>query len=168
VKVADLIQDSKNANKGTKRGRELVRESLKRFGAARSVVTDRNDVLIAGNKTAEQARAAGISDVIVVETDGSKLVVVKRIDLDMGEQKAQALAIADNRAGEVGLEWSKNDLADLVGVGDMDLQPFFTDDELATLLDHPPDFGPASENEQGKLDERKPIECPNCGHTFNP
>jgi len=29
-----------------------------------------------------------------------------------------------------------------------------------------PDFEPASIDEQGRLDEKKPIECPECGHHF--
>jgi ParB family chromosome partitioning protein len=29
-----------------------------------------------------------------------------------------------------------------------------------------PDFEPVSVDEQGRLDEKKPIECPECGHHF--
>lgn len=31
-----------------------------------------------------------------------------------------------------------------------------------------PDFEPASEDEQGRLDEKKKVECPECGHEFTP
>lgn len=134
VRIDELVQDKRNANKGTKRGRSQVAESLKRFGAGRSVLIDRNGVLIAGNKTASQAQAAGIDEVIVVQTNGRQLVAVQRTDLDIGSSEAQALAIADNRVAEVGLEWDKDVLADLVGVGDLDLEPFFTADELAKAM----------------------------------
>lgn len=134
MKVADLVQDKRNANRGTKRGREAVVESLKRYRAGRSLLVDRNDVVIAGNKTAAGALAAGITDAIVVETDGTKLVVVKRTDLDINDSDAQALAIADNRVAEVGLEWDKEKLADLCGSGDLELKPFFTDEELADAM----------------------------------
>jgi hypothetical protein len=31
-----------------------------------------------------------------------------------------------------------------------------------------PDFGPASTDEQGRLDKKNPITCPECGHEFVP
>src|SRR5207244_6212011 len=58
-----------------------------------------------GNKTLEQALAAGHKDVLVVKTDGSKLVAVQRMDLDLKDKRTKALAIADNRVGELDLEW---------------------------------------------------------------
>ena len=41
VPIVQLILDEKNANKGTKRGRELLEKSLGDYGAGRSVVVDR-------------------------------------------------------------------------------------------------------------------------------
>ena len=38
VPIAQLVLDEKNANKGTKRGRDLLEESLEKYGAGRSVV----------------------------------------------------------------------------------------------------------------------------------
>ena len=36
-KIADLIQDDRNLNKGTEEGRKLIEKSLRKFGAGRSV-----------------------------------------------------------------------------------------------------------------------------------
>src|SRR5580698_5176712 len=95
VPIAQLVLDEKNANKGTKRGRELLGESLEKYGAGRSVVLDRRDRVIAGNKTVEAARAAGMKSVTVIETDGSSMMAVQRVDLDLKmDKKAQELAIA--------------------------------------------------------------------------
>ena len=132
MKISALIPDSKNANRGTKRGNIATQTSLSRFGAARSIVVDRDNRIIAGNHVVANAPASGIDDAIVVESDGSKLVVVKRTDLSLDDPKARELAIADNRAGELGLEWDATVMADLCG--DLDLKPFFTDMELADLL----------------------------------
>jgi hypothetical protein len=60
VPITQLLLDEKNANKGTKRGRELLEASLEKYGAGRSVVVDRHDRVIAGNKTVEAARTSGI------------------------------------------------------------------------------------------------------------
>jgi len=83
AKISDLIPDSGNANKGTERGAAQLEVSLRKYGAGRSILIDRNGRIIAGNKTVENAAAIGLDDVIVVETTGDKLVAVKRIDLDL-------------------------------------------------------------------------------------
>src|SRR5271154_1487128 len=131
VPIAQLILDEKNANRGTKRGRQLLGKSLEKYGAARSVVVDRNNRVIAGNKTVEAARAAGMKSISVIETDGSSLVAVQRGDLDLKRDKrARELAIADNRVGELDLEWNPEVLASL----DVDLKQFWNENELNALL----------------------------------
>jgi DNA modification methylase len=131
VSINKLLLDEKNANKGTKRGRELLGKSLESYGAGRSVVVDRKNRVIAGNKTVEAARAAGMQSITVVETDGSSLVAVQRGDLDLRkDKKARELAIADNRVSEIDLEWNPEVLASL----DVDLKEFWNENELNALL----------------------------------
>jgi hypothetical protein len=134
VDIESLIFDQSNANKGNARGRKMLGKSLKQHGAGRSILVDKHGKVIAGNKTLEQAIAAGHKEVLVVQTDGSQLVAVQRTDLDLADNKAKALAIADNRVSEVGLEWDAAILAEMskdVGVG---LAELFTGDELAALV----------------------------------
>jgi DNA modification methylase len=129
--LSDLSPDERNANRGTPRGRGMVEDSLRELGAGRSVLVDRNGRLIAGNKTTEAAFAIGLDDVIVVQSDGTKVVVVQRTDLDLSQDKrARRLAIADNRTSEVGLEW---ELPVLLEEPDL-LAGMFRDDEIAALL----------------------------------
>lgn len=103
MKLSDLKQDSKNANTGTQRGREVLASSLEQYGAGRSVLIDKDGNLIAGNKTAEQAANAGIEDVIVVQTDGSQLVAVQRTDLSIDDPKARGLAVVTTAHPSLGL-----------------------------------------------------------------
>jgi DNA modification methylase len=70
--------------------------------------------------------------VIVVPTDGSKIVAVQRTDLDLDDVKARELAIADNRSSEIGLIWNPEVLGMVASEGD--LSPFFTEGELADIL----------------------------------
>jgi len=123
-KVRDLKLDRRNANKGTKRGRRALDSSLRELGAGRSVLVDREGRVIAGNKTVEEARRVGIEDVIVVPTDGTKLVAVQRTDLDLEQdERARRLAYADNRVAELDLEWDAAQIAEDVeaglGLGDL-------------------------------------------------
>ena len=134
--LADLTPDPLNANRGTARGREALARSLQQFGAGRSVVTDRFGVVIAGNKTAEQAKAQGIP-LRVVKTDGTHLIAVQRDDLDLAtDPRARALALADNRVGELDLEWDLATLKQLHEDG-LDLSAFWSDEEFATLFAEP-------------------------------
>lgn len=114
TKIKDLILDPQNANTGTERGLRVLDDSLGEVGLGRSVVTDKYGTIIAGNKTAERAIDRGFEDAIVVHSDGKKLVVVQRDDLDLTDtdpnNKARALAYFDNRSAEVSLNWNPEQL----------------------------------------------------------
>jgi hypothetical protein len=132
MKASELIQDDKNLNKGTKRGRKLVADSLKEYGAGRSVLVDRDGRIIAGNKTVESAQDMPVR---VVETDGSELVVVKRTDLSLDDAKARLLAIADNRSSELGLDWDIPTLESFRS--ELPLDKFWSDTELRNMFGEP-------------------------------
>lgn len=129
----DLTPDPNNANRGTVRGRKMVEDSLKKYGAGRSIVTDVNGVVLAGNKTLEAAEDLDLP-IRVIPTDGRELVVVQRTDLNLEtDPRARELAYIDNRASQVGLEWDPAQLdADLkAGV---DLSVGWDESELAVAL----------------------------------
>ncbi len=132
-RLTDLILDDRNANRGTSRGQQLLGESLKTNGAGRSVLTDRDGRVIAGNKTVAQAKALGLP-IQIVPSDGRTLIVVQRDDLDLhADPRARALAIADNRIAELDLDWDPDVLAQFRTEG-LDLAAFWTDQEWAQLV----------------------------------
>src|SRR5262245_49375336 len=133
--LADLTTDPKNANKGTPQGKRMLSTELKTFGAGRSIVVDRHGVVIAGNKTFEEAKALGLA-VRVVDADGKALVVVRRTNLDLAsDPEARQLALADNRVGEVNLEWDPRLLETFAADG-IDLSALWTPQELERLVGH--------------------------------
>lgn len=109
ARIESLVPDDKNFNKGTQFGEHLMDESLRKFGLGRSVLIDKNNRIIAGNKTVEKAADIGFDNVIIVETDGNSLVAVKRKDIDLDSAKGRELALADNATSKANLEWD-NDL----------------------------------------------------------
>lgn len=115
AKLKDLIQDDRNLNKGTERGQELIEKSLREFGAGRSLLLDKNNRIIAGNKTHKNAEALGMDDVIIVETDGTKLVAVKRTDVDLDTKKGREMALADNATVKSDLDWDTDMMKDVGG-----------------------------------------------------
>src|SRR5688572_30589947 len=58
--AADLAFDPHNANLGTDRGQELLRESIETCGVGRGIVADKAGVVFAGNKTLKAVREKGI------------------------------------------------------------------------------------------------------------
>lgn len=166
----DLTPDDRNANKGTPRGQYMVQHSLEQYGAGRSILVDKHGKIIAGNKTTQAAQEMALP-VRVVQSDGRELIVVQRTDLDLdNDAAARALAVADNRASEVGLEWDAEVLGELAQ--EVDLSKMFFPEELSAILE---DAGSAL------LDDAEPPEafkeygedvetqycCPKCGYEWS-
>ena len=154
TKLATLKPDARNANKGTERGRKLVRESLKRYGAGRSILLDKSGNIIAGNKTVEAAGTVGMEDVQIVKSDGTRLVAVQRTDLDINSKAARELAIADNRASEVGLEWDVEVLKEFAAE-EIDLSPFWDEREMQGVFGLEPEDAPEPKLDQAAALQKK-------------
>ncbi|MCS3356776.1 hypothetical protein NXW00_19840 [Bacteroides thetaiotaomicron] len=66
--------------------KRLINKSLVECGAGRSIVVDRDDVIISGNGVYEQAQALGLK-VRIIESDGNELIAIKRVDLATDDEK---------------------------------------------------------------------------------
>lgn len=94
--ITDLVQDEKNINRGTEEGAELIDKSIDEVGFGRSIVVDRDNKIIAGNKTTQSAIRKGKTKIRIVETSGDELIVVKRTDISINSEKGTKLKILDN------------------------------------------------------------------------
>jgi ParB family transcriptional regulator, chromosome partitioning protein len=142
----------------------MVTEALQAVGAARSIVIDEDNLILAGNGITEAAVAAGLTKVQVVDVEGDTVVAVRRRGLTAAQKRA--LAIYDNRTAELA-EWNLEQLAADLQSGE-DLTAFFLAEDLQALGLIVPAFGPASDEEQNRLDQKAPVTCPKCGHAFTP
>ena len=168
IKASELTPDSHNANRGTERGRYALEASLRQYGAGRSILVDKHGRIIAGNKTLETATDVGLDDVIVVQTDGKQIVAVQRMDLDLAQDDtARMLAYADNRVGQLDLDFDPEVIAADIAAG-LPLDELWQDWELSELGAVVPDFEPVGMDEQPRLDQKAPITCPHCGEEFTP
>lgn len=110
INIEQLVQDDHNFNKGTKKGQESIVKSFKRFGAGRSILLDKDNRIIAGNKSHLAAQDAGIKSVRVIETDGTELIAVKRTDVSLDSMQGREMALADNATTILNMEWNKEEL----------------------------------------------------------
>lgn len=155
IDIEELVQDGHNANKGTEDGQKIIEKSFSEFGAGRSVLLDKDNNIIAGNKTQKAAIAAGIKKVRVIETTGDELVAVKRTDLSLDSAEGRGLALLDNASHKENLSWDKVELeniAEQIGV-----------DEMAGWgIDlSEPDLGDTDLSIKEKEEDYR--QCPKCG-----
>lgn len=113
AKISELIPDNLNANKGTEYGQHLMEKSFREFGAGRSILLDKNNRVIAGNKSIETASAVGLENVIIVETTGEQIVAVKRMDVDLDSKQGRELALADNATSKANLAWDETAIQEI-------------------------------------------------------
>jgi len=132
VPLVEITPDARNANRGTERGRYMLEKSLEKLGAGRSILLDKHGNIIAGNKTAEVAAAIGLEDVVIVKTDGRQLVAVQRTDLDLDSIEGREMAYADNRVGQVDLDFNPEQIALDLESG-LELGDFWQDWEFVNI-----------------------------------
>ena len=124
VDIDDLIQDDHNFNKGTEEGARLIERSFKDYGAGRSVLIDKNNRLVGGNKAQKGFKGAGFRKVVIVDSDADTLVAVRRKDVDLDSKEGRDMALLDNLTTQKNLAWDEVELqqvgADVEGfdVGD--------------------------------------------------
>lgn len=136
----------------------VLMESLRRFGQRKPIVARRvTREIIAGNGTAAAARLLKWTHIAVVLCDDS-------------DAEATAFALVDNQSALLSswdLEVLGSQLGELRDL-DVDLPAAlgWSHADLTALL-HVGEFQPATEGEQGRLDQVEPITCPRCGHEFH-
>lgn len=124
--MSELKYDPRNYRVHTDQNKRIIKKSLQDCGAGRSVLVDKNNVLIAGNGVYEQAQELGLK-VRIVESEGEELIVVKRTDLSSTDEKRKLLALADNHASDTSMFDLEAVLEDFTA-DDLDLWEFEIDD----------------------------------------
>jgi hypothetical protein len=100
AKLKDLVLDPRNANRHTEYGSGLLVNSTRENGIGRSILISDDNVVIAGNGLAEAGYQIGIEDVEIVESDGKKIIAVKRTDIKSNTPAFYNMALADNIVAE--------------------------------------------------------------------
>lgn len=135
-----------------------IASSIKEFGFTNPILTDGKRGIVAGHGRVLAAQKLGMEMVPTIELS------------HLSKAQRRAYVLADNRLA-LDAGWDDEllalELGELRDFGfDLSLTGFDAG-ELSTLFAEP-DFDPVGEEKQGRLDERTPITCPNCGHIFAP
>ena len=135
-----------------------VAASIKAYGWRQPIVVDDAGVIVIGHLRRAAARQAGLTQVPV------------HIAAGLSPEAIRGLRLADNRTHDEA-EWDMELLAKEFGelkALDFDLRPTGFDLVQVDSYLRGANFPPATEDEQGKLDQKKPITCPACKHVFTP
>lgn len=134
---------------------EALRRSIDRWGLVEPLVwNERTGNLVGGHQRLK-----------ILKDKKAKEVEVSVVDLDANDEAALNVALNKIEGG-----WDMKLLADLLS--ELDANGYdatltgFDVKELEDVLGIVPGFEPTSEDEQGRLDEKKPIICPECSHEF--
>jgi len=159
-KVDSLIPYINNSRTHSDEQVAQLAASIKEFGWTNPILVDGDNSIIAGHGRLLAARKLGYKEVPTIEL------------ADLTETQKKAYIIADNRLA-LNAGWDNelltielnNLLADGFALNILGFDPA----EIQTLINGGPDFEPATEDDQGKLDELDPkwIDCPHCGKEFD-
>lgn len=147
--ISELKFDDKNFNKHTEYGMSLLEKSLRQNGAGRSILIDKDNNIIAGNGIIEAAGNIGLEDLQIVETDGTKIVAVKRTDIALDSEEGRTMALADNATASADLEWDAENIEEVSEKFDIDPGEWISDwnkDDKAEI----------EEDEAPEVDESEP------------
>jgi ParB-like chromosome segregation protein Spo0J len=159
IATAELIPYARNARTHSDQQVAQIAGSIREFGFCNPVLIDGQNTIIAGHGRVLAASRMNLETVPCLRLT------------HLTDAQRRAYVIADNRialSSGWDTEMLANELSDL-HADDIDLGlTGFDADELNTLMGFVPDFQPGSEDDQGRLDEKAKITCPECKHEFAP
>jgi hypothetical protein len=100
IKLKDIKPDSRNTNKHTEYGMHTLDNSLEQVGIIESVTISNDNVIISGNARHEKIGQKFTNDAIIVETDGTTPVVIKRTDIESGTKEFHKASILANTVAQ--------------------------------------------------------------------
>ena len=165
--IGDLKPDPANARQHTSRNIGMITDSLRKVGAARSIVIDENDIILAGNGVIDAAAEAGIERVRVIDADGDEIIAVRRTGLT--DEQKKSLAYFDNRTSDLA-SWNAQQIVADLDAG-FDMSGMFFEEELQGILESAADAMIKAEPPQDFAEYGEDIDtdycCPKCGYVWS-
>jgi ParB-like chromosome segregation protein Spo0J len=148
--------DPKNARKHPDRNIETIKKSLTAYGQRKPIVVNVDSSFIeAGNGLWLAAKALGWDKIAVTYVNDASEV-------------ATAYGLMDNQSALLA-DWDLPTLKDLLqGLDDGETNIELTGFTIQEIENMMTQFNPVDESTQPRLDEKKKVKCPECGHEFTP
>jgi site-specific DNA-methyltransferase (adenine-specific) len=131
-KLSDYRPQKKNANKHTQRGLSMLEKSIQEGGFIGAMTSAADGEIFDGSARIETVATVLPTDPIVVDSDGTRPIIVRRTDIpNADDPKAKRLALMANRTAQVDLDWDAEVLKELseeIEIGDI-----FSEKELIEI-----------------------------------
>ena len=130
-----IIPQRKNANRHNPRGMQALENSIATDGWIGAITVAADGETFDGSARVEKTAENGmLDDAIVVDSDGTRPIVVRRVDIPNADHpKAKRLGVAANQIPRLNLDFDPVILAEIAG--DVDLSGLFSKDELSIALE---------------------------------
>ena len=167
TKIDAFKPQGRNANRHSQRGMGTLEASMRKHGYVAPMTAAADGEIIDGSARLETVANVFDDDVLVVEHDGTKPVIMVRTDIKSADTpEARAISIEANRIAELNLTWDAEVLLGDLQSG-VDLSAMFQQDELDALLAglQPPSVE-FKEYDESVANDVEMITCPHCGQQF--
>ena len=159
IATTDLIPYANNPRTHSDQQVAQVAASIQEFGFNNPILIDEHNGIIAGHGRLAAAQKLDLKLVPTIMLEG------------LTEAQRKAYVIADNKLTENG-GWDNDLLAvEIERLAELEIDIDLTgfDAEELQVITQEVSFEPASEDEQGQLDQLDPkwIDCPHCGKEFD-
>lgn len=127
VKLSSLIPDNKNNNKHTAYGMDLLEKSVNKVGIIESITVSNDDKIISGNARHEVIGKNFDKEALVIETDGTQPIVIKRTDIESDSKKFYEASILANTTAKKNIDFDMEVIEALSYEYDIDVEDLGVD-----------------------------------------
>jgi hypothetical protein len=100
VRFSQIKPDQRNTNKHTDIGMRSLDSSLDQVGIVESITISNDNVIISGNARHEKIGQKYKKDPVIIETDGTTPIVIKRTDIESGTKEFHKASILSNSVAQ--------------------------------------------------------------------
>ena len=105
IKLSSITPDDKNNNKHTAYGMDLLEKSVNKVGIIESITVSNDDKIISGNARHEVIGKHFEKEALIIETDGTQPIVIKRTDIESNTKEFYEASILANTTSKKNIDF---------------------------------------------------------------
>ena len=127
IKLSSITPDDKNNNKHTAYGMDLLEKSVNKVGIIESITVSNDDKIISGNARHEVIGKNFTKEALVIETDGTQPIIIKRTDIESDTKQFYEASILANTTSKKNIDFDIEVIESLGVEYDIDIQDLGVD-----------------------------------------
>lgn len=136
IKLTNLYQDDRNNNKHTSVGMDLLEKSIQKVGIIESITISSDDKIISGNARHEIIGKNFDKEAIIIETDGTQPVIIRRTDIQSNTKEFYEASILANTTSKKNVEFDLDIIEEIETEFDVDAVDLGVDKYNSRMLNN--------------------------------